>query len=115
MPDDLRAQVEPMLEIVQALGFPMLRVSGAGAPVRKPADLCGWSSTSMRALKRARRSAMPTARPPLGMPPAEFLRDYWQKAAGLLAPSNATASILRAEETSGEQGCRVASLPWPET
>ncbi|MEO5596620.1 MAG: DNA polymerase I [Lysobacteraceae bacterium] len=31
MPDDLRAQVEPMLEIVQALGFPMLRVDGVEA------------------------------------------------------------------------------------
>jgi DNA polymerase-1 len=31
MPDDLRAQVEPMLQIVQALGFPMLRVSGVEA------------------------------------------------------------------------------------
>jgi DNA polymerase-1 len=29
--DDLRAQVEPMLQIVQALGFPMLRVSGVEA------------------------------------------------------------------------------------
>jgi DNA polymerase-1 len=26
MPDDLRAQVEPMLAIVGALGFPILRV-----------------------------------------------------------------------------------------
>jgi DNA polymerase-1 len=31
MPDDLRAQVEPMLQIVQALGFPMLRVPGVEA------------------------------------------------------------------------------------
>jgi len=31
MPDDLRAQVEPMLEIVQALGFPLLRVAGVEA------------------------------------------------------------------------------------
>lgn len=31
MPDDLRAQVEPMLEIVSALGFPILRVSGVEA------------------------------------------------------------------------------------
>jgi len=31
MPDDLRAQIEPMLQIVQALGFPMLRVSGVEA------------------------------------------------------------------------------------
>ncbi|TXK62211.1 DNA polymerase I [Alkalisalibacterium limincola] len=31
MPDDLRAQVEPMLEIVEALGFPILRVSGVEA------------------------------------------------------------------------------------
>jgi DNA polymerase-1 len=31
MPDDLRAQVEPMMEIVQALGFPILRVSGVEA------------------------------------------------------------------------------------
>lgn len=31
MPDDLRAQVEPMLEIVQALGFPILRVAGVEA------------------------------------------------------------------------------------
>ena len=31
MPDDLRAQVEPMCEIVQALGFPILRVGGVEA------------------------------------------------------------------------------------
>src|SRR5205085_3921811 len=31
MPDELRAQVEPMLRIVQALGFPMLRVPGVEA------------------------------------------------------------------------------------
>jgi DNA polymerase-1 len=31
MPDDLRAQVEPMLEIVSALGFPILRVTGVEA------------------------------------------------------------------------------------
>jgi DNA polymerase I len=31
MPDDLRAQVEPMLQIVEALGFPILRVSGVEA------------------------------------------------------------------------------------
>src|SRR6478735_8598536 len=30
-PDDLRAQIEPMLQIVQARGFPMLRVSGVEA------------------------------------------------------------------------------------
>jgi DNA polymerase-1 len=31
MPDELRAQIEPMLQIVQALGFPMLRISGVEA------------------------------------------------------------------------------------
>ncbi len=31
MPDDLRAQVEPMLAIVGALGFPILRVAGVEA------------------------------------------------------------------------------------
>lgn len=31
MPDDLRAQVEPMMAIVQALGFPILRISGVEA------------------------------------------------------------------------------------
>src|SRR5207342_478238 len=31
MPDDLRAQVEPMCEIVQALGFPLLRIGGVEA------------------------------------------------------------------------------------
>ncbi len=31
MPEDLRAQVEPMLLIVEALGFPMLRVEGVEA------------------------------------------------------------------------------------
>ncbi len=31
MPDDLRAQVDPMLAIVSALGFPILRVSGVEA------------------------------------------------------------------------------------
>lgn len=31
MPDDLRAQIEPMLQIVEALGFPILRVGGVEA------------------------------------------------------------------------------------
>src|SRR5690606_22590636 len=31
MPDDLRAQVEPMMELVQALGIPILRVPGVEA------------------------------------------------------------------------------------
>jgi DNA polymerase-1 len=31
MPDDLRAQVEPMMQIVEALGFPILRVAGVEA------------------------------------------------------------------------------------
>ncbi len=31
MPDDLRAQIEPMMEIVQALGIPILRVPGVEA------------------------------------------------------------------------------------
>lgn len=31
MPDDLRAQVEPMIAIVQALGFPLLRMDGVEA------------------------------------------------------------------------------------
>ncbi|HZP65574.1 MAG TPA: DNA polymerase I [Rudaea sp.] len=31
MPDDLRAQIEPMLELVAALGFPILRVDGVEA------------------------------------------------------------------------------------
>src|SRR4249919_2980558 len=31
MPDDLRAQVEPMLAIVAALGFPILRIDGVEA------------------------------------------------------------------------------------
>jgi len=31
MPDDLRAQVDPMIRIVEALGFPLLRVSGVEA------------------------------------------------------------------------------------
>ena len=31
MPDDLRAQIEPMLELVGALGFPILRVAGVEA------------------------------------------------------------------------------------
>ena len=31
MPDELRAQVQPMCDIVQALGFPILRVSGVEA------------------------------------------------------------------------------------
>lgn len=31
MPDDLRAQVEPMMAIVQALGLPLIRVSGVEA------------------------------------------------------------------------------------
>ena len=31
MPDDLRAQLEPLLELIEALGFPMLRIPGVEA------------------------------------------------------------------------------------
>ena len=31
MPDDLRAQLQPMCEIVEALGFPILRIDGVEA------------------------------------------------------------------------------------
>lgn len=31
MPDDLRAQIEPLLELIQALGLPLLRVAGVEA------------------------------------------------------------------------------------
>src|SRR3954468_13033545 len=31
MPDDLRAQTQPLLELVQAMGLPMLRVTGVEA------------------------------------------------------------------------------------
>ena len=31
MPDDLRSQIEPMMQIVEALGFPILRVGGVEA------------------------------------------------------------------------------------
>jgi DNA polymerase-1 len=44
MPDDLRAQVEPMLKIVQALGFPILRVSGVEAD-----DVIGTLATQAHA------------------------------------------------------------------
>ena len=35
--------------------------AGAGTPVRKPADLCGFSFVSICALKRARRRAQHSA------------------------------------------------------
>jgi DNA polymerase-1 len=47
MPDDLRAQVDPLLEIVQALGLPLLRISGVeaddviGTLARRSADAGG--------------------------------------------------------------------------
>ena len=42
MPDDLRAQVEPMMQIVEALGFPILRVPGRGSRRRdRHAGLAG--------------------------------------------------------------------------
>lgn len=44
MPDDLRAQVEPMLQIVGALGFPILRVSGVEAD-----DVIGTLATQAHA------------------------------------------------------------------
>jgi DNA polymerase-1 len=44
MPDDLRAQVEPMLKIVEALGFPILRVSGVEAD-----DVIGTLATQAHA------------------------------------------------------------------
>ena len=31
MPDDLRAQVEPLIEAVEALGLPLLRIPGVEA------------------------------------------------------------------------------------
>jgi len=45
MPDDLRAQVEPMLAIVGALGFPILRVPGVEAD-----DVIGTLATQAQAL-----------------------------------------------------------------
>ena len=45
MPDDLRAQVEPMLAIVGALGFPILRVAGVEAD-----DVIGTLAVQARAL-----------------------------------------------------------------
>ncbi|MFA6229012.1 MAG: DNA polymerase I [Rhodanobacter sp.] len=45
MPDDLRAQVEPMLAIVAALGFPILRVPGVEAD-----DVIGTLATQAQAL-----------------------------------------------------------------
>ena len=45
MPDDLRAQVEPMLAIVGALGFPILRVPGVEAD-----DVIGTLAVQARAL-----------------------------------------------------------------
>jgi DNA polymerase-1 len=44
MPDDLRAQIEPMLQIVGALGFPILRVSGVEAD-----DVIGTLATQAHA------------------------------------------------------------------
>ncbi|MFC5742658.1 DNA polymerase I [Dyella tabacisoli] len=45
MPDDLRAQIEPMLAIVGALGFPILRVPGVEAD-----DVIGTLATQAHAL-----------------------------------------------------------------
>ncbi len=45
MPDDLRTQVEPMLAIVGALGFPILRVPGVEAD-----DVIGTLAVQARAL-----------------------------------------------------------------
>ena len=45
MPDDLRAQVEPMLKIVGALGFPILRVPGVEAD-----DVIGTLAVQAQAL-----------------------------------------------------------------
>ncbi|MFI4959487.1 MAG: 5'-3' exonuclease H3TH domain-containing protein, partial [Lysobacterales bacterium] len=45
MPDDLRAQVEPMLAIVAALGFPILRVPGVEAD-----DVIGTLAVQAQAL-----------------------------------------------------------------
>src|SRR3546814_14574297 len=46
MPDELHAKIEPMLQIVEALGFPFLRVSGVEAddvigPLALPAAAAG--------------------------------------------------------------------------
>ena len=57
MPDDLRAQIAPMMEIVQALGLPILRVPGVEAD-----DVIG--TLAVRALERyaARGMQRPDAR-----------------------------------------------------
>ena len=55
MPDDLRAQVEPMMEIVEALGFPILRVDGVEAD-----DVIGTLALQ-GARGRHRRSPSPPA------------------------------------------------------
>ncbi len=46
MPDDLRAQIEPLNELVEALGFPILRIPGVEAD-----DVIG--TLAMQALKQA--------------------------------------------------------------
>ena len=50
MPDDLRAQIEPLLAIVKALGLPLLRVAGVEAD-----DVIGTLAVP-RGRRRASRS-----------------------------------------------------------
>ena len=53
MPDDLRAQVEPLLNIIKALGLPLLRVSGVEAD-----DIIG--TLAVRAAKEGKRVLIST-------------------------------------------------------
>ena len=48
-------------QIAPTIGGGKNAPAGAGTPVLKPADLCGCSAASMRALKRASLSAQQTA------------------------------------------------------
>ena len=51
MPDDLRAQIEPLREIVRALGWPLLMVDGVEAD-----DVIGTLARRRRARRHRRRS-----------------------------------------------------------
>src|SRR5690606_26137465 len=53
MPDDLRAQVEPLYELVEALGFPILRIAGVEAD-----DVIG--TLAMQALEGGRKVVIST-------------------------------------------------------
>jgi DNA polymerase-1 len=85
MPDDLRAQIDPLLQAVQALGFPLLRISGVeaddviGTLARRAAAAPGAHGAALLLEAEESSQSQPGA---LVFNRIVGLRDSWAKVAG---------------------------------